>query len=181
MRTLQEWQDAIPVIRARRRKAEMYDRIIPGMLYAGMVAANGDAGRASAVAGAAAEAAETLDAKVYATGLVTNPGDPVVRGGNGQVYLYSGTAPMTHSNPLFFPGASGVYYWAIVPRLYKGIPVFPHTAGIVVFVKRGSVWWDPPCTATYKWDAADYNCPSVHYPGAAGVHQWAAHDMEGSP
>lgn len=160
-----------PLMRRDRQKAASFGETVPSLLQAGMVAAANDYAKGRQVAAAAAQAAPLLEAKPYAVGLVTNPGDPVQ--GDGYVYLYSGKDTMTHNNPLFYPGSVGVYYWAIVPNIKDGVKIFPGNSGIIVAVEKDEIWYNPAGTKKYRWNADNWtDCPSNYYPGAAGVHQW---------
>lgn len=147
---------------------------IPNLLNRSMVLAAGDAAAARIFATQIAGAVSALEAKEWAVNLTTQPGDVVWNPDKTARYIYSGKDPMTHANPLFFPGSTGVYYWAIIPDLLNGVKVFPNVSGIVVFVAKGDVWYNPGRTKMYTWTGDDYHCPSGQYPGAAGVHSWVA-------
>lgn len=169
-------QAILPQLKADRAKSGLFDQEVPNILQAAFMAAAGDATKQRQITSAAATAAEQLEAKIYTVGLVTPPGTPVKASEEAEyTYLYSGATEMTHSNPLFYPGASGVYYWAIIPHTKNGHKIFPDVEGIVVAVKKDELWWDPTGTKLYRWNADDWaDCSSVYYPGAAGVHQWMA-------
>lgn len=119
-----------------------------------------------------AEMSSLLNIRPWAEGMTTEPGELVYDPEGVYHYMYSGDTKMTHSNPTFYPGAAGVYYWSIVPDTYDNTKVFPNIEGIVVFVKSGDTWWNPDRTRKYVWSGDDYNCPSNYFPGAEGVHQW---------
>lgn len=169
-------QAILPQLRADRTKSGLFDQEVPNILQAAFAAAADDGAKQRQITSAAAMAAEQLEAKIYAVGLVTPPGTPVKASEAAEyTYLYSGAKEMEHSNPLFYPGASGVYYWAIIPHTKDGHKIFPDVSGIVVAVKKDELWWDPTGTKLYRWNAADWaNCSSTYYPGATEVHQWVA-------
>lgn len=105
--------------------------------------------------------------------MTTDPGDSVKF--QDRIWLYTGKTTMTHTNITFYPGASGVYYWALVPEMHEGNRVFPDIAGIVMPVRRDELWWSPDKQTLYRWTGDVYDCPSNFYPGATGVHQWVEH------
>jgi hypothetical protein len=169
---LQQVQAVLPDLAHNADKASAFDQAVPDMLSLSIRSAEGDQAKARQIALAAAAAVPLLAVRDWQPGMATEPGDPVYGLDRDYVYLYSGKDPYTHSNPGFYPGASGVYYWSIVPSLYKGEPVFPDIPNIVVFTRQGSIWWNHDKAARYRWTGNDYDCPSVFYPGALGVHQW---------
>lgn len=87
--------------------------------------------------------------------MTTNPGDVVFDPEGKYRYIFTGNEPMTHSNPLFYPGAAGVYYWAIIPRLKDFIKVYPDIEGIIVSVKQGEIWWNTDETMQYRFIGQD--------------------------
>jgi len=173
MSRLQQVQEALPRIKARMLKADAFDDMVPKLLSCSVQLAGGDASKGRQVASVAAPIAAVAGAKPWASGMYTEPGDLVRDPSGSYAYIYTGKDPMTHTNYTFFPGAAGVYHWAIVPAMHSGYRVFPDVAGIVVFVKKDELWWNPSKTKLYVWTSANYDCPSNYYPGAAGVHQWS--------
>ena len=165
-------QAAAPRIRERMRKADSFDVVVPSVISHSILFADGNADKARQVAAIAAQVADLVTVLAWSAGMTTGPGDFVRDPAGERVYLYTGKDAMTHSNPTYYPGATGVYYWAIVPDMHKGHKVFPNMSGTVVFVKKDELWWNPGKTALYKWNAADFHCPAHQYPGAAGVHSW---------
>lgn len=111
-------------------------------------------------------ASEYLEAASWSEGMTTQPGDLVMDPDQNYTYIYTGKEAMTHSNPLFYPGATGVYYWAIIPRLKDGIKVYPDISGIIVAVKKGETWWNTSSDKKYKWVGED-NANCVWAPGTA--------------
>lgn len=146
-------------------------KALPEALSMGVVLANGDANKGREVASIAATAVATLAIRDWVVGMSTAPGDLVRDPAKKYVYMYSGKEAMTHANPLFFPGASGVYYWAIVPEVLEGVKVYPNITGIIVAVKHNEIWWDTAKAKKYIWNAVDNNACNW-YPGQDGVHQW---------
>lgn len=144
---------------------------IPHLSAEGMILANGDAAKARKVVSAMVASVSLLEARPWVAGMTTAPGELVEAPDKKYLFAYSGKEPMTHGNPLFYPGASGVYYWAVVPNVKDGIPLYPDLPGIIVAVKKNQLWWDVAGTSLYRWTAADWSDCS-YPPGAPGVHQW---------
>jgi hypothetical protein len=123
------------------------------------------------LAGAVGAAQVLLPVRNWEKGMTTAPGEFVYDPDEEFKYMYAGKDVMTHANQLFFPGASGVYYWAIVPHMLNGIKVYPAVTGIIVSVRKDELWYDPKGEKLYRWNAADWT--DCSYPaGSAGVHQW---------
>jgi hypothetical protein len=165
-------QAVLPDLMQYEGKAAAFDTAVPAIIAQGVRVAGGDMAKARQVVAAVAAAAPMIGARVWSTGMVTGPGELVYGPNRDYLYMYSGKDAYTHSNAEYYPGSPGVYYWAIVPAMHGGERVFPDRAGIVVFVENGSIWWDTEITQLYRWTGPDFDCPSVYYPGALGVHQW---------
>lgn len=106
-----------------------------------------------------AKSAGLVDAVPWSVGMTTKPGDIVLDPMGEYAYLYTGTDAMTHTNPMFYPGASGVYYWAIIPRVKNLIKIYPDVEGIIVAVKHGEKWWNTDQTQIFTWKGVDnQNC-----------------------
>lgn len=132
---------------------------IPRMMNESMISANGDAAKARISVSFLGESASLLTVKNWNINMVTNPGDLVKSPDTEFVYVYSGKDVMTHSNPLYFPGSVGVYYWTIVPEVKNGFKVYPDINGIIVAVKKDEVWWNTTKTQKFYWKGADNaNC-----------------------
>lgn len=102
--------------------------------------------------------------------MTTNPGDIVYDPDHNYRYIFTGTETYKHTNPLFYPGAAGVYHWAIIPRIKDFIPIYPAVEGIIVSVKNGSIWWNTEETQKYKWVGVDNdNCV---WPPSDSVNEW---------
>lgn len=99
--------------------------------------------------------ASLVDVKHWSVGMTTKPGDIVLDPLEQHKYLYTGTSEMTHDNPMFYPGASGVYYWAIIPDTKDLVKIYPDVDGIIVAVKQGEAWWNVDQTQIFKWKGAD--------------------------
>ncbi|MCL1788346.1 MAG: hypothetical protein FWG38_10215, partial [Defluviitaleaceae bacterium] len=112
-------------------------------------------------------------ANPWQEGMTTGPGDRVLDPEGRYTYIFTGIVPMTHHNPLFFPGAAGVFHWAIVPDMHQGYRVYPDIEGIIVAVRHDEIWWNTDLTQRYRWNSVDNNAV-VWPPGTAGVHQWEA-------
>ena len=92
-----------------------------------VVAINGDTAEARKFSCSYVADMETLlPIRPWAEGMTTEPGELVYDPDGVNHYMYSGAEKMTHSNPTFYPGASGVYYWSIVPDVLNGAKVFPN-------------------------------------------------------
>lgn len=113
-----------------------------------------------------AVASEYLGAASWSEGMTTRPGDLVMDPDQNYTYIYTGKVTMTHSNPLFYPGATGVYYWAIIPKVKDGFKIYPDISGIIVAVKKGETWWNTTADKKYKWVGED-NANCVWAPGTA--------------
>ncbi len=163
------------LVRSRREEMNAMrnsiQTVLPRLMADSVVYAAGDAAKAREIASAAAEAADLLPRREWATGMTTQPGDIVLDPDGAYAYVYSGKATMTHNNPTFFPGAAGVYHWAIISRVVGGIKVYPDIDGIIVAVRQGERWYDREAAKLYTWTGVD-NAACSWYPGQAGVHQW---------
>jgi len=147
--------------------------VIVSLLAGALSLTGGDTGGTRWVASMASAAMGFVDARRFETGMETMPGDLVYGPDGVHIYIFTGAEPMTHSNPTFFPGASGVFYWSIVPKMHEGYRAYPDVVGIIVAVRRGEIWWNAERTARFRWESEDNNAV-VWPPGAVGVHQWAA-------
>lgn len=140
--------------------------VTPMILVASVESAGGSYDKARSVVNDLAPAADFLEAKDWEAGMTTQPGDLVYDPEHNYVYAYTGATAMTHSNPTFYPGAAGVYYWAIVPRCKDGIKIYPNIEGIIVYVKHGEKWWDTEREHVYSWNGVDNpNCVWPPMPG----------------
>ena len=155
------------------KKAKALDTVIPEVVSLSVQFADGNETKGRQLASTYAPLIEFLDVRPWAQNMFTAPGDPV--GYQDSIWLYTGKDAMSHANQTFFPGASGVYYWALVPEMHEDSRVFPNLAGIVMPVRRDELWWNPDKSTLYRWTGDDYDCPSNFYPGATGVHQWVEH------
>lgn len=164
---------ALPRILARLDRADNFDTIVTDLLTGAVQLAGSNAENARRVASMAAPASVLLEARPWAVGMVTQPGDRVKDPDGRHVYIFTGTTEMTHSNHTFFPGAAGVFHWAIVPEMHEGHRVYPDVPGIIVAVRNGELWWNSDKTRLFRWNAVD-NFAVVWPPGAPGVHQWTA-------
>lgn len=91
--------------------------------------------------------------------MVTNPGDVVWDPEHNYQYIFTGTEPYKHTNPLYYPGAAGVYHWSIIPHVKNFCKIYPNVDGIIVSVKQNEVWWNVDGTQQYKWVGVDNdNC-----------------------
>ena len=171
-RQVAEVLELLPGLEVNKRKAEALDVSLPGVVAQGVQIAGGDYAVARQIAAAAAAAVPVLPVRDWQVGMETLPGEFVWDPAKEYAYMYGGQTAMTHNNQTFFPGAQGVYYWIIVPKMHEGRPVFPGLPGIVVFVQKGSEWWNADKRSIYRWAGDDYQCPSNYYPGAVGVYQW---------
>lgn len=173
MKTFTERAQAIaPRLKADKAKGAAFDDVMPTMLAEQTVLVADDTVAVRKMVNRAAPAIALLEVKTFVEGLVTHPGDVVVNEGSSQRYLYVGKEKMIHSNPTFYPGAQGVYYWNIVPSMKNGSKIFPDVQGQVIAVQPGEKWWNPTGDTLYEWTGEAYDCPTNYYPGAAGVHQW---------
>lgn len=128
------------------------------LIAANEVRANaGDDALNRSFAAKASALAAISDVREWEVNMVTSPGEMVYDPDKKHVYIYTGTTPMTHSNPTFYPGSAGVYYWMIIPELLDGVKVYPDISGIIVSVKHGEQWWNTTKTAVYTWNGVDNN------------------------
>lgn len=109
------------------------------------------------IADAMSEAESIVTPVEWSEGMTTNPGDIVWDPQKVYKYIYSGNQSMEHTNPLFYPGAAGVYYWNIIPKTKDNIKIYPDVEGIIVAVKQNEVWWDITGSNKYKWRGIDNN------------------------
>lgn len=117
--------------------------------------ARGNNSKAAQLAQSIATFANALDNYEWEVGMTTKPGDVVFDPEKKYRYLYTGAEEMTHSNPLFYPGAQGVYYWSIIPNTKSFIKVYPDIPNLAVAVKHGEHWWNTEETAIFEWIGAD--------------------------
>lgn len=117
--------------------------------------ANGDVEKGNALAQSIAMFASALKDYSWEVGITTRPGDIVFDPDGKYRYLYTGKEEMTHTNPLFYPGAQGVYYWSIIPNVKSFIKVYPDIPNLTVAVKHGEHWWNSEETAIFEWIGAD--------------------------
>lgn len=100
-----------------------------------------------------------IEDREWSEGMITNPGDIVFDPEKNYRYIFTGTSTMTHSNPSFYPGSSGVYYWAIIPKIKDECKIYPNIEGIIVSVKHNELWWDTNEEHIYRWVGQDnQNC-----------------------
>lgn len=115
------------------------------------------------------EFSDFLNVTNWQVGMTTATGE-IVRYGNYN-YVYTGKETMIHTNPLFYPSATGVHYWSIIPQIYQEHKVYPNIDGISVSVVQDELWWNTTKDVLYKWNAVD-NSHCVWTAGAQGVYQW---------
>lgn len=166
---LERVEAALPIIAERMRKAAAFSTVVPMMLSANVQLATTD-NQIRMLASDTAPIADLIPVRAWEVGMTTVPGDLVHDPEGRFVYIFTGEQ-MTHSNPTFFPGAQGVFYWTIIPKIHEGYRVFPNIQGIIVAVRRGEIWWNSAKTARFRWNAVD-NFAAHWQPGAPGVHQW---------
>lgn len=121
------------------------------------------------VASEVAPFASLADVKNWTVGMTTVPGDIVLDPLEQYSYLYTGTSEMTHDNPMFYPGAPGVYYWTIIPKVKDFIKIYPNVDGIIVSVKKGEKWWNVSQTQVFTWMGQDN--PNCVWPPVEG-NEW---------
>jgi len=163
-------QEALPLIQKRRQREKAAGEVAPDLLAFAVQRTGGDAGNIRQIATIAAPIA-AADARPWAVGMTTEPGDIVLDPAGRFAYIFSRPEPMTHHNHTFFPGAAGVFHWSIIPEMYQGHRVYPNVPGIIVAVQRDQLWWNSERTRLFRWNAVD-NAAVVWAPGAPGVHQW---------
>lgn len=143
----------------------------PVITQTAITATAGDAAQCRKAIGELTKVIEFSPAKDWVPGMTTNPGDAVKDPLGEYTYIYGGKEPMTHTNPTFYPGAEGVYYWHIVPKTLNGYKVYPDIPGIVVAVKHGEIWWDTYEDEMFVWKGADN--PNCVWPPIEG-NEWDA-------
>lgn len=94
--------------------------------------------------------------KDWEVGLTTAPGDMVYDPDKKYIFVYSGESLMTHSNPEFYPGAQGVYYWEVIPKAKDCVKIYPDI-NVTVAVTKDEIWWDPVMEHKWRWLGADNN------------------------
>lgn len=153
----------------RRKSAEILhgmSEIASMAIRPSVVMANEDQEKNRMLASSIASFSEYVSLNEWSEGMTTQPGDLVMDPEQNYTYIYSGKDAMTHSNPLFYPGATGVYYWAIIPKVKDGIKIYPDISGIIVAVKKGETWWNTTADKKYEWVGED-NANCVWAPGTA--------------
>lgn len=133
--------------------------LVPYMASSRVIAAAEDQAQTRELASEVASFVSLAAVTPWSVGMTTKPGDIVLDPLEEYQYIYTGTSEMTHTNPMFYPGASGVYYWAIIPKMKDFIKVYPDVDGIIVAVKQGEKWWNTDQTQVFTWKGADNaNC-----------------------
>lgn len=135
-----------------------------------LAAAGTDQSKQRRVASKIATFQRMTNAKDWEPNMTTEPGDIVYDPDHNYQYIFSGNASMTHSNPLYYPGSAGVYYWLVIPRIKDFVKIYPDVQGIIVSVKQGEIWWNTSETAKYEWVGVDNdNCV---WPPQDGMNEW---------
>lgn len=160
------------VLRAQKKSIQ---KILPQLTKQSIVMVSGDAAKGREVASAITESADLMEVRNWEVNIVTKPGDVVYDPKKEFKYIFTGASKMTHANPTFFPGASGVYYWAIIPRMKDGFKIYPSINGIIVAVKQHEVWWDTAAKKLYEYIQGD-NPTCSHPPGSAATI-WREYNM----
>lgn len=143
--------------------------LVPYMVSSRISTAGEDQAKTREIASEVAPFASLNGKKPWTVGMTTKPGDIVLDPIGDYSYLYTGKTEMTHDNPTFYPGAAGVYYWAVIPKLKNFVKVYPDIDGIIVSVKNGEKWWNTDQTQIFTWKGADNkNCV---WPPAEG-NEW---------
>lgn len=156
MNRLEKAHEVNHILKAQRTAI---NESLPQILSVGVTLANGDAAKARIVTAAIGSSISLMDARAWTTNMTTRPGELVYDPQQKYIYAYTGATAMTHANTLFYPGASGVYYWAIIPPTMNEIKVYPDIPGIIVAVKQGELWWNTERTTKFKWRGLDNaNC-----------------------
>lgn len=150
-------QAASDIARLVYESAMALNETLPDMIANSVYEANGNAGKVRKIARAIATAGVFLPGYRWMVGLTTEPGDIVSY--NEKLYIFSSDTSMTHTNPLFHPGADGVYYWTLIPEMKDGYRVYPDTPYNTVAVKKGDIWWNSAMTERYEFIGEDNdNC-----------------------
>lgn len=133
--------------------------LVPYMVASRTSTAADDQAQTREIACEVAPFVSLVEQKPWSVGMTTVPGDIVLDPIGEYAYIYTGTSEMSHTNPAFYPGASGVYYWAILPKTKDFVKVYPNIDGIIVAVKHDEKWWNVDQTQTFKWKGTDNaNC-----------------------
>lgn len=107
-------------------------------------------------------------------GMQTAPGDFVKY--NGYTFIYTGKEPMIHTNPLYYPGAVGVYYWQVIPEMKEGWRIWPDIPDISCSVLQGESWWNVDGTKLYTWNGLDN--PNCVWEPSDSVSEWTSKKVE---
>lgn len=132
--------------------------------------ANGDASKYRIAVAHAATYQLMLNARDWAVGMVTKPGDVVYDPAHEQKYVYASNLPLKHDDPNLYPGAEGADYWVIMPQIKDFVKVFPDATHATVSVKKGEVWWDATGTHKYCWMLDDD--PDCSVEPEVNIRQW---------
>lgn len=144
-----------------RLKAEKLaiSETIPNLLKMGASSFSSDQTKIRQLSMEIAPATAFIPAKTWEVGMVTDPGDIVTDPDGNYYYLFASDTQMTHTNPLFYPGSVGVYYWHIIPKTKNGTKIYPDITGIIVSVKHDELWYDVNSEHLYRWKGVDNpNC-----------------------
>lgn len=143
--------------------------VLPVVVQSAIGAVEGDPAKCRKVIGGLTKTIEFSPAKDWVPGMTTQPGDAVKDPKGEYTYIYGGKEPMEHTNPLFYPGSEGVYYWHIVPKTLNGHKVYPDIPGVIVAVQNGEIWWDAYEEERFRWKGVDN--PNCVWPPIQG-NEW---------
>ena len=142
-----------------RQQQSMIKTALPSMMNEGIVLANGSVSNARTFVGTLGDGVNLMTPRPWEVGMTTEPGDLVYDPERNHIYAFGLAMPMTHTNPLFYPGSAGVYHWLIVPKTKEGVKIYPDIQGIIVAVKQNELWWNVDQTAIFYWKGVDNpNC-----------------------
>lgn len=157
---------AIEVIKVQKLALKS---LVPYVVSSRISTASEDQVKTREIASEVAPLVSLTDRKPWTVGMTTNPGDIVLDPLGDYAYIYTGKNEMTHTNPSFYPGSAGVYYWAIIPKTKSLVKVYPGIDGIIVAVKKGEVWWNIDQTQLFSWKGEDN--PNCVWPPQEG-NEW---------
>ena len=160
---------AVETNKQLKRQKRAVSNTIPQFLNDRMVASNNDQSKARVFVAAIGDSASFLSAREWEVGMLTTPGEVVYDPNKDFEYVFSAATEMIHANPLFYPGAAGVYHWAIIPKTKDEIKIYPNIQGIIVAVKQGEFWYDVNEEHIYSWKGQDN--PNCVWPPVAG-NEW---------
>lgn len=116
--------------------------------------------------------AHMMPIREWVVGMTTEPGDIVWDPDDVYRYVYTGSESMEHTDPDSYPGSDAAY-WAIIPRIFGNLKIFPDAENAVISVRQGELWFNADTNMIYMWVGPDTdNCTE---PPSENSNVWTKH------